>query len=1434
MNFRIIILYIAIFLSAISADAQNTPANNSLPTGIGAGTMAYPKSFNAGSIPQPNRYNYVRVYSPLVPLTSIPAFNNTKTQGILVNTTYYSGWNNPLMDIKRTNNSNRDIVTPYDYRISDTILSFLSYPDTFHSKFSSAAYTEQKNYYLAKYPLEGENAYSKSISNNVGAKPTSLTYEPGKALVGYQRGLESIMGFNKTGDVFKLTYVSPNVCKTGTYTANELVMSKTTGQHNQIQLTYTDKKNLLICEKTYIGGTAGNSGWLCTYYIYDDLNRLVCKVPPVASVELGTSTCMAVANSQCIINEYNKEGDVIKMNIPGHKYDGDMFVYNSSHQIALSQTAKQRDSSKWSFTIYDKLNRPVIIGITQRVKQQFYWEGIMNGTTTPDTGLVRYNQTLEYWLVHGCSGEDYPDSIVNCTIVNYNYYDTYEFEPANMYSFNGSFSSYYISGTGIETPQPYLWAQGKLVASKSRILKEKIANNFTSDWMTSVYYYDEKGRVIQTQTSNQWNLVDVRTAQYDFTGKPVVVIDKINGRPGSNKMVTNIQTRYAYNPLSGLLISVNQKIDTGIWMPLSVYLYNELGQVIQKTVGNVDVQDFQYNIRGQLIGINADSLRRFANSDRMSYFSSIHYETGFDTARYDGRISGYKWRSSTIPLRGYGYLYDPSGRLLSADYRDSTVMPSWVKTIRDFSVSNITYDDNGNIKTMRQRGYNTAMQPANIDVLNYTYNTSNQLTRVTDSTVVSPISDFENPNGTNTDYTYDQNGNLFSDANKGITAIYYNQDEKPYEIKFGTNGTIRNVYSATGDLLQKTVVGNGDSVVYQYCGPLVFRRDSLQYSMHNEGRARWLGSTGGFRYDFFIKDHLGNVRIVKEDSAWQVTPPPLIYGAGWELLSASTEEAMFDNIGQVRDGNPTGTPDDAMSARLNGSDATRRVAASLLLHGMTGDKFDVQVLGYYQDTSTENMNTYAPPSDMLSAITTSLTSNVTAVGEGGATIVQTINDLLTSANYGIYESLRNTATDPAYPRAYLNVLVFDEEFTLQAAKSQVIQLRGSSSTWNSLVANQVILASNGYLISYLSNGSNLNAHYDQLTTQHFKGNLKEEQHYYPFGLSIDAGVATPSLKNKYLYQSKELISDLNLELYDFHARMYDAQIGRFWGIDPMYQYASGYIGMGNDPANLIDPSGMRAKAGSNGGIGVDRSQPASYLESGMSGDFLIGQLAAVGGIPVTAFTAPFGGAFMMSNAAMYATFTGSYGKLLGRTTPFTVMGMDFSRNKSGEYGFWVDNHRNGTAYSGPIIGTHFVPIKNIGNAVVSALNFMDGKVKGDSRMPRQNGGYVMSSDEPAPGREPEYGAKANNVYGMLNIDVILAAMGVTRPGPGFGEYSHLLEGMEGVEKFFDAAHFSVDYHFTPNHGKSDTTWLQSGMTVFKHDQYGNISGRYDTFYNNGH
>src|SRR5690606_31999997 len=108
--------------------------------------------------------------------------------------------------------------------------------------------------------------------------------------------------------------------------------------------------------------------------------------------------------------------------------------------------------------------------------------------------------------------------------------------------------------------------------------------------------------------------------------------------------------------------------------------------------------------------------------------------------------------------------------------------------------------------------------------------------------------------------------------------------------------------------------------------------------------------------------------------------------------------------------------------------------------------------------------------------------------------------------------------------------------------------------------------------------------------------ILEENNYYPFGLkhSIYGGIKKDYLKEEpgnggggairpgvvidgpynYKYNGKELQDELNLNVYDYHARVYDPAVGRMWQIDPnadRYYKFSPYAYAFNNPVIVIDP-----------------------------------------------------------------------------------------------------------------------------------------------------------------------------------------------------------------------------------------------------------------------
>jgi RHS repeat-associated protein len=117
---------------------------------------------------------------------------------------------------------------------------------------------------------------------------------------------------------------------------------------------------------------------------------------------------------------------------------------------------------------------------------------------------------------------------------------------------------------------------------------------------------------------------------------------------------------------------------------------------------------------------------------------------------------------------------------------------------------------------------------------------------------------------------------------------------------------------------------------------------------------------------------------------------------------------------------------------------------------------------------------------------------------------------------------------------------------------------------------------NGYVFIYVSNEStNTVVYFDDFTVRHTRDAIVEDNAYYPFGLKIQgiSARAAGKAKTKEGYQGDYSEQDDESGYNEFELRFYDAQIGRWTGVDPYDEFSSGYIGIGNDPVNNIDPRG---------------------------------------------------------------------------------------------------------------------------------------------------------------------------------------------------------------------------------------------------------------------
>ena len=399
---------------------------------------------------------------------------------------------------------------------------------------------------------------------------------------------------------------------------------------------------------------------------------------------------------------------------------------------------------------------------------------------------------------------------------------------------------------------------------------------------------------------------------------------------------------------------------------------------------------------------------------------------------FNGNISAASWRSKNDnERRAYAYTYDGSNRLIKAQFTQYTA--GWNTTAgKDYTAmmgDGVTpvsaYDANGNIQKMTH----FTAPSTKIDELVYNYNyvaDGNKLWRVTDNfnSPASILGDFkEITSGQNQDYSYDANGNLAVDNNKGISSITYNHLNLPTLITITGKGTIGYTYDALGNKLKKTVTDNtiSKTTTTMYIDGFQYTRDTLFQFAHEDGRVR-RKPDGSYIFDYFEKDHLGSVRVTLTEESTVI--PYLV--AGMEPQNASAEDTYYYNIEETRTKKPMAYPatdsSNRFAAKLDGEQ--RKTGPAIILKVMAGDTLNIRANSWYQYNERKPDDRKVP----LEELALSMANNLLPQAAKLATDVVNTANPLSAAIFSLLQARQ--PDDPAVnrkPKAYLNWILLDED-----------------------------------------------------------------------------------------------------------------------------------------------------------------------------------------------------------------------------------------------------------------------------------------------------------------------------------------------------------------------------------------------------------------------
>jgi RHS repeat-associated protein len=944
-----------------------------------------------------------------------------------------------------------------------------------------------------------------------------------------------------------------------------------------------------------------------TYFVYDLKGNLIYEIPYAMLFKLGQSaagyefkeldgeTNNAIFNGLGYGWHFDYKERLIEKKSPDTKWV--FYIYNVLNQPVMSQDERQRITDQWSFVRYDVYGRVAYSGVLTKPGSR---QSIQNAWNTYTTNLWESRGNAVHGYTNLCAMGEYDH------IYSINYFDNHNFPHAGQE----------FDGTEVLTHR----LMGYPTGNKTLILDQP-----TDEYLSNTIYYDFRGRPVQLHDENMLGGYDKFDYTYDWLGNMLMASRRHLLQEGANPW--QILNEYEYDR-TGRLVQVEQQTGNDPPVVIAKLIYNELGQLVKKHLhiptgqdAGMQVLDYRYNIRGWLRKINNSNL--VDDGDNLEDYDVFGIELMYNDAdlqentgnkysaadalkpqaQHNGMLSAIKWNSKLNPdddgtfnsEKTYVYRYDDMYRMTGGYFASENLNfgnadYGQFNDRQHYYTEKANYDLAGNIKMLqRYRPSQDWSQAIIMDDLRFTYNeNSYQLKSVEDIAIDEPEAgktQFVNNAMLSQEYVYDVMGNLVEDKNKELSFVYntlglvstINHTDHPGQ-------PVTFVYDAAGRKLKKTT---NTQTTYYINGAEYYVNTSNEIKLRHIANSTGIvrpkqsneNNTTEYIYDYYIKDHQGNLRaVITEGNA---TDDVDIATMEWNM--AAQEDVLFERVPDTRSPlppyYPNGVNNNTKVASLgSGSGAASTQGPARLLAVGAATQLQTSTTSWY------NGQNIAPTTGQsLAQITASLLAGIVTQGAGvmppGEAGVGAFANPASAPSLSVAQFLADQLQgyDPNDPKAYLMYLAFDQKMNLLPDQSGAVPVTDPNEL--ELLEASITMPESGYFYTFLTNYSVTTVHFDNYQIRHKQGVVRAKYDYYPYGLmwsNPTVPAEGEALHDNTLqdqeWQQNEW-ADASVDMYMYPLRMYDAVLGRFHAPDPYEQFHSPYMAVHNNPANFIDPTG---------------------------------------------------------------------------------------------------------------------------------------------------------------------------------------------------------------------------------------------------------------------